>query len=110
MGEGLEASGEELPTPLRGQSPERVSDFPLVTFPKALLLGDLQPTEDKAMHRGGHIRGPAEGAQIDEWSTTTAARMMADGYMPGVIIRYLEGYGLSFFAAQALVRQLQTRH
>jgi len=51
-------------------------------------------------------RGPAVGAARDEWSVATAKRMIADGYDIGRIIDYLEAYGLSFFAAQALLREL----
>lgn len=59
--------------------------------------------------QGYRTRGPAEGHAIDEWSTVTASRMMVDGYCPSAIINYLEAYGLSFFTACALVRELQAK-
>lgn len=49
--------------------------------------------------------GPAVGYQADEWSTATAREMIDAGSDDGTVIRYLEAYGLSTFAAQALVRR-----
>lgn len=54
----------------------------------------------------GRIPGPAQGHKADDWSRETARRMAADRYCPSAIIRYLEAYGLSFYAAQALVREM----
>lgn len=55
-----------------------------------------------------YARGPAVGYAADDWSRQTAVRMLADGYTVDAILRYLEAYGLSFFAAQALLRELQS--
>jgi hypothetical protein len=43
----------------------------------------------------------------DDWSRAKAAEMHADGCAAGVIIGKLEAYGIGFYAAQALVRNLQ---
>jgi hypothetical protein len=45
----------------------------------------------------------------DDWSRAKAAEMHRDGYAAGVIIAKLEAYGIGFYAAQALVRNLQER-
>jgi hypothetical protein len=45
----------------------------------------------------------------DDWSREKAAEMRRDGYAAGVIIDKLEAYGIGFYAAQALVRQLDDR-
>ena len=49
--------------------------------------------------------GPAVGYQADEWAFETTERMIDENYEDDAIIRYLEAYGLSTFAAQALVRK-----
>jgi hypothetical protein len=69
---------------------------------------DGRPTTEDIMAIGHH-RGPAVGAARDEWSMQTALRMLADGYDAGRVISYLEAYGLSFFAAQGVVRELTVK-
>jgi hypothetical protein len=45
----------------------------------------------------------------DDWARAKAGEMHRDGYSAGVIIAKLEAYGIGFYAAQALVRDLQER-
>lgn len=51
------------------------------------------------------IPGPAQGAAADDWSRRTAKDMIADGYVPSAILDKLTAYGLSLYAAQALLRE-----
>ena len=45
--------------------------------------------------------------RADAWSTAKAAEMKADGYADGVIIRYIEAYGVGFEVARGLVLALR---
>jgi hypothetical protein len=45
----------------------------------------------------------------DDWARAKAAEMHGAGSAAGVIIAKLEAYGIGFYAAQALVRNLQER-
>ena len=42
----------------------------------------------------------------DDWSRAKGKEMFDAGYPAGTIIRHLEAYGIGFYAAQAIVRNL----
>lgn len=57
-------------------------------------------------HLGYRQDGPASGHPADAWSVETVRRMLAQNYTADAILRHLEAYGLSFYAAQALLREM----